>query len=345
MTASTRAAVAYVPALIAAILSALSVRTGFLSFLFLLPVGLMAYIYQGRTAWFCAFLAVLGNGILSVGMGFIFGLDSWVPSWDILYFSVMTAAFAWIAAPPAAGFAVFRPRGAYRLAAASLLGVLSLLPGILAAGKDGDFKTFLRSQAELLASMYTASSGADVVQQSLADQYITPERLSELLEAVALRGGAAASCLLLLAVSRQLALFVSGFSRRVREEGRRPKTALVFFHAPQGFIWILSCSLLGVLLGLQLKVPPLEIAAWNILVICAMLFLAQGGGTTLFLLARLPVPGPVKFLLNFLLILGLMSPGVNAVLLALMVLLGIVENWAPLRKSSTPGTTDPRMGV
>jgi hypothetical protein len=87
--------------------------------------------------------------------------------------------------------------------------------------------------------------------------------------------------------------------------------------------------------GLQFGGEPLEIAGWNILTLCVILYLAQGGGIVVFFLARLP-PG-MRFALNVGIFVLILSPGVNVVLLGLLILLGIAENWAPFRASKLNG--------
>ncbi|MDR0554131.1 MAG: DUF2232 domain-containing protein [Treponema sp.] len=326
MNASRPAAVAYVPALIGALLSVFCIRIGFLGFLFLLPLGVVAYAYQGRAPWFCLFLTILGNGILSSWTGLLAGSSFQAVGGDILYVSVMTAVFTWVIVPPAGGPGFLRVRGAYRIAAASLLGALSLTPIMRSFSEDGGFQTFLQAQAELIASMYTSSSPAG--------QNITPEAVARLLGAMTARGGAAVSCFILFVLSRQCALLISRFIQRERFDRWRAG-GLVHFHVPHRLIWLLSGSLLGVLLGVKLGILPLEITACNILVICAMLYLAQGMAVLLSLLYRLPLPPLLKFVLNVLLFMLMVSPGINAVLLGILAILGIAENWASFRAPET----------
>jgi hypothetical protein len=45
----------------------------------------------------------------------------------------------------------------------------------------------------------------------------------------------------------------------------------------------------------------------------------------------------MRLLGNFLIILVIFSPGINALALAALVLLGIAENWLPLRALKTDG--------
>jgi hypothetical protein len=84
-----------------------------------------------------------------------------------------------------------------------------------------------------------------------------------------------------------------------------------------------------ILLGKAANFELLEIGAWNILVLCAILYLAQGGGIALYFLIRLP---PFfRIIVNLAILLLLLKPGINAMLLAILVFAGILENWVPLR--------------
>jgi len=59
----------------------------------------------------------------------------------------------------------------------------------------------------------------------------------------------------------------------------------------------------------------------------------------LFNLARRPLPTPARLLCVVVFICVLFSPGINALALIMLILLGIAENWLPLRvrKQETPG--------
>jgi hypothetical protein len=328
-----------VPALIGAVLCIILLRVGLLGILFLAPLGIAAYCYNPRTAWRCAWLAILGNGLFSLALVFTLGYKAGEMLGDSGYFTALILGFTWICAPPARGPRFLRIPGVYRLILGSALGVLALAPMVvLGARSDSGFYAFIRAQAEAMASLYTASSGADVVQRSLLERYLTPEVILETLAFVALRGGALASCLFLFFINYQAAAAVSWLVRRVRFG-----LPLARFHLPPRFVWALSFSLLAVLVGLWTKTGALEIAAWNVLVICGILYLAQGGGVLLFFLARSPAPPFLRVFFNLLVVMVLLSPGINAIALGVLILLGIAENWVPFRaltsngSSSTPG--------
>jgi hypothetical protein len=265
--------------------------------------------------------------------------------WGILHFGGIAAAFTWMAAPPEEGPRVLRLPTLYRFIAASLLGTLIMLPVIVAVRQDTVFRAVIQSQAEALSSLYASASGADVVRQSLLERYLTADAILETMVVAALRGGVMLSFMVFFFVNRQLAMVAARLFRRLGPQGGglAPSGGLAAFRTPPGFIWALSSALLIILLGRKLGLAFPEIAAWNVLVVCAMLYLAQGGGIAVYFLTRLALPPFMRLLVNILICILIFSPGINAVLLAGLILLGIAENWAPFRvpktngSSSTPG--------
>jgi hypothetical protein len=324
--------IAYIPVLVCALLSISLIRIGFLSFFFLVPLGFVAYGYNRRSAWFCVLAAIVGNAILAWGL--LFGEG--IPWLDMVYFTIMALIFVWISAPPA----VFpRVPLAYRIIAGSTLSALLFFFIIHAAQADSVFNTFLRSQAEVLNSLYIASAGTDEVERSLLEEQ-SPDFILKTLSFVAMRGGALASSVLIFFVSRQLSLTCVGIIRRLRI-GR----TVIDFHAAPFLIWVLSGSLLVVLGATRFSLGVLEIIGWNMVTICALLYLAQGSGIALYILTRSAIPPILRLVINVLIIVVIFSPGINVIALGALLLLGIAENWAPFRApktnghSSTPGNT------
>jgi hypothetical protein len=320
------------PVVLCAAVSVALMHSGLFSFLFLIPLGYASAAYYPVLAWRSAALAVLLNGLLSLGMGLYFktgGLGM-----DLLYHTVMTLGFTWIMA----GGAFPRIRAMYRFIAAAIGGAAAFLCVAYVSRDSAGFTAVLRSQAEWLSSVYIASSGADAVRRSALERILTPEKVLEVISAVALRGGALASAFFLLFVNRQAALGIARIFRR-----RRPVQTLSSFHVPANAIWVLSLSLAAILFARFAKAAVPEILAWNLLVLCAILFLAQGGGIVLFILTRRPLPPLGRLLCNILCVVVIFSPGINTAALGLLILLGIAENWLPLRApkqdgpASTPG--------
>jgi hypothetical protein len=334
---------AFLPALIGAALSVGLTRSGLPGFLFLLPVGINAFCFSAAASRLCAVFTIAGNGLFALWAGVFLHLPLSALVSDLAYFSVIVLGFTWIVAPPAgrsSATAIFNPGTACRLMAASVTGALTLMSFVYVSGAETGFVAQLRSQAEFFVSLYNASIGADVVEQSLASRYLTADNIVAVIMAVSLRGGAVFSCVLLFLVSRQLSLFIARIARRPCPTG-----GFAGFHTSFRQIWVLSFSLAALLVSRAAK--PLaqtaalfvEIASWNVLAICVMLYLAQGIGIVTHWYSRRVMPPFFRFFLNFLLIIVIFSPGINAVLLAAVVLLGIAENWVPFRVSETNGSS------
>jgi hypothetical protein len=324
------------PALLSAAISIAIIRSGFPVFFFLVPLGFMAYGYNLRSAWASALLAVGGNGAVSLGLALVSpGTTAYL--WlNLLYFTMMLLVFTWIVAPPK-GAHIFLST-AYRLILGSVIGALTCWYIIEATRDTLGFKALLKSQAELFSSLSITSVGTDVVQRSLLEQQLDPEALIARFGSIALRGGGLAACGVFFFINRQVSLVCVGFIRRIRV-GR----GLIHFHTAPGLIWVFSLSLLGVLGGTITGIEPLEIVAWNMVTICAILYLAQGGGIVLYVLSQRGLPPLIRVGLNILLIVLICSPKINLLALGALGILGIAEHWLPFRvpksdgSSSTPG--------
>jgi hypothetical protein len=332
---------AFLPGLVSAVISVGLIRSGFLAVFFLVPLGVIAGKYNTKTLLFSLFAAVLGNGLVSLGLAYSLGHNGGDLIRDIFYFTFTMAVYGWIMAPAGEGFSFLRISRAYRFIAGAAAEALAFLLIFSLAGDNSAFRYILREQAETITSFYIASSGSDVVQRSLLEQYLTPELILETLRLVILRGGGVVSCLFIFFINRQLSLFIVRLTRR----GQLPASSggMARFHASPRLIWVLSFTLFFVLLSRVVKIEVLEIAAWNILVICVVLYLAQGGGIVLHYLSRSSLPPFLRLMLNIAIFFLILSPGINAFALGAVALLGIAENWVPFRApkshgpSSTPG--------
>jgi hypothetical protein len=295
---------------------------------FLVPLGFCAVAFGSAAAWLCFVFAVLGNGILAVAVSLSYGGFPSLAGKDILYFAVIVLGFTWIMAGNPPGTAVRLPkiRTAYRFIIAAAVGAAMFLIVTFAGGGNEVLFSLIYSQAEALSTAIIASSGSDVARQSLLASAFSPENIMQTLLAVMLRGGALVSAFFILFFSRQAALLLARLFRRLRG----PAGDLTAFYVPRRVIWFFSLSLLAVFIGRVASLEVMEIAAWNLLVVCAVMFLAQGGGILIFTLTRRPMPPMFRLLFMGLLVLAIFSP-VNVFVLGVLVLLGIAENWLPMR--------------
>jgi hypothetical protein len=303
-------------AIAAALLSVSLIRLGAFGVLFLLPLALAGFFGGEKPLWLAAFLAVMANGTLLFTAWRDTGVDSIILVWNILYYSVMVLAFCWINSEQGNHVPFFPIPLVYRLALGSLAVSAVIIPCFLAVMENREFVRFVGMQ---LDAVYKASGELN------AEEFIHS------LVYLGIRGGILVSVLFFFAISRQFAVFITWLVRR-----GKPAVGLISFKNGQFLIWVLSASLGAILVGKTTGVTVVEAGAWNILALCAILYLAQGGGIALYFLVRLP---PFyRLLVNLALLILLFRPGVNMVVLGILILAGIIENWVPLRAFGSQGS-------
>jgi hypothetical protein len=305
-------------------------RIGILKFFFLTPLGFAAAGYGVMTGWVALFVAAAGNSLLSAGFAAAGFLPWGEIAWDFLYFTLIPGAFLWILVPPQGKGWFFRLPGIARFAAGASVSALLVL-GVLFHLLDNEaFYGYVNDQLETVKSLYRASS-ADVTQNALLES-LTADFILRAVKMVLERGGALASCIFIFFVNRQISLALARLFRR-----REKAAGLSAFHVPAFLIWVLSFSLLLVLVCRAGALEYGEILGWNILTLCCILYFAQGLGIVQYFLIGPAMPPSRRMLISIVLIILLLSFGINAIILGLIILLGIAENWAPLRRPKTSG--------
>ncbi|MDR0450578.1 MAG: YybS family protein [Treponema sp.] len=324
--------VSWLPALTGAFICVVLIRIGFLGFFFLVPIGFVAALWNARTVRASVLSAVAFHVLSGLGISLAVPLVSRDFILDILYFGLMVSVFVWIIRPPEWGPGFLRIRASWRLTLGAALG-LSVFVGIaVSAGENSGFAAFVRAQSELISSLSIASSGSDAARRSLLEQYLTPDRIRELMTGIVLRGGGLASCMLVFYLSRFFTLFLAALVRK-----GRVWPGLREFQVSPWLIWVFSLSLGTVLLARLVKWQVPEIAAWNALTACALMYLAQGAGIARhFLTRRLVSPG-LRLFINIAIVFAALSPGLNALLFGGLILLGVAEHWVALRALKQEG--------
>jgi hypothetical protein len=306
--------------MICAFLSVVFTKVGFLSLFFLAPVGFAVLICNSIWLPFISSAAV-NIGFLIV-MRIFFRDSSGGFFLAVLYFSALFLGFCWIMGES-------RIRTAYRFVLASAAGTLVFL--IYINSPNSAFYAVLKDMAETSAQVFN-STGIDPERPSLLR--ITPERIIEMVEIFLLRGGAFAGTLFMFFINRKVSLGVASMIA-----GQKKDRGLRAFFAPPFAIWVLSGTIAVILLTRIFRIQIIEIAAWNVFVICAILFFAQGIGIIMHFLARRAYVFRLIFVV--LAVIAVFSPGLNVFAFSAIVLLGIIENWLPLRtpkegQASTP---------
>jgi hypothetical protein len=314
-------------------------RTGFLAFFFLAPLGFVAYRFDYKSAWTAFFFAVLGNLVLALGARSSRGVSLMDTLWDIVYYGIMAFIFTGIVAPPPALSERFR--GAVRFFCGSCLGAFLLALFFLQTSSSPVFLEYINYLLDVIFQINPPSS-SDVVNNAMLGS-LSAEVILEAVKTVMLRGGSLVSCILLFAVCRQTGFLLARLSLRKAAAASPERSSLASFRVDPMVIWAFSISLFLVVVTGITRLEILEIILWNILVLCVILYFTQGLGILQFFLSRFALsPFPKVFFLVVLVVV-LFSPFLNVLLLGGLFLLGVAENWVPLRapkKSGPPSTPE-----
>ena len=325
----------YIPAFITAGICLLLVRTGIFSFFFLVPLGFAAYRYEYKIAWAASLFAILGNTIMLIGSVASRSVPTTAMTWSLIHFAVMVIVFVWITAPPSD--VAERVPLSIRFLTGYCIGALAFIGFFLHLIATPGFMEYLVS---LLNAM---------VPQNAGSEFMTAEAVLLIVRNIFLRGGSLLICVLLFTFSRQLSLLLArvvpgktkNSSEMVGAYFQRVNS-LIAFRVNPALIWIFSSSLLLVVLTRIAGIEIIEIVLWNVLALCAILYLAQGVGILQFFLSRPTISPFTKLLFLVFFFVLFFSPFLNVILLMGFVLLGVMENWVPFRVpknnslSSTP---------
>ena len=299
----------YVMIAVCVVLSMIFMKTGILSFLFLVPLG-YAILVSG-SLWITFLTAAAANIVLSLFLHTHTADNSslWM---DIFYFTTILLMFCWIMGGR-------NLRTAYRFLIASAAGAAAFIILIMSNRNDSSFYMVLNEMSELLASVFLSSSANDAAVQ----QAFTPEKVLEMIRSISLRGGAMVSMIFIFFLNRQITLTAMWLVKK-----QRYKRSLTKFFAPPVTIWVLSGALAAVLLSSVFRIELLEILSWNVLTVCAILFTAQGAGIVLHLFTRFT---PVTRIIVSVLVMVLILSPASVIAIAAVLLLGISETWLPIR--------------
>ena len=299
-------------------LSMFFLNAGVLSLFFLVPIG---YAAKATGVYFFTFIiASVSNIIISLTTGLLFYSSSGMVI-ELLYFSVLFLCFLWII-----GSKTIRNMNKFILASAAGAVIFLILIGNMNIfAKINDF----------IASDNVSVSEDTAFNALMFElkEIITPEVVQNAQNSV-YRGGALIFHFILFYFSRQLTHGIYWLIKKQRND-----KGLMEFFAPANTIWVLLGSFAYVAsLSKIIKNELLDIAVWNILVICCIIFLAQGAGTIIYWLS-----GKSQFFrlaVNVLIVILIFSPIVIFIVGAVL-LLGIAGNFWQFRVQKTGQVSTP----
>ncbi len=219
------------------------------------------------------------------------------------------------------------PRVPRLLAATALAGVLSV-PVIIYLRGSEEFQTGMREIFEgLSASMSRAFSQPESFGLFPGAPFLRPDMLMQISETFLLRTFIF-DYFVLLTFSWWLGTVLGA-----RSTGRSPGiTRIVDFKLPDSYIWPLIGALAVVLLSLVVRLGPLEILAWNVLLIVVFLYGIAGVGIIRFGMRKVKLPVGFRWLLILAIVILAFTPRINLAILVLVPGLGVSEIWLKYRR-------------
>ena len=228
-------------------------NTGILFMFFLVPIG---YAVKATGSYFLTFVIASAMHII-INLIFNINYSGNNMSLQLFYLSFMILGYTWIVGGK-------NIRTAYRIIASSVVGTV-ILVFLMRAFDVFSFFREIANENIILSD--------DPAMNSFITQLITPEVLDDAINSV-FRGGGLIFHFIIFFISRQIALGVYGLIKKQKSD-----RGLMEFFAPANTLWILLGSLAYILLFYNIiKNEILEVVAWNIFVICSIIFIAQGAG-------------------------------------------------------------------
>ncbi|MDR0411643.1 MAG: hypothetical protein LBH75_06690 [Treponema sp.] len=318
---------AVIPILVSAAASAVLMQIGgILALTCLVPIGVLAFSRGVKPVWFSTLAAAVIHCLVLLGIAsfmrqrdFSYLVTPAAFLWNCTSMTITLCVFAWIVAPPRAV-----PSTAFRfiIGGAVVCGVFAV--GLRMVSDTGGLYTIMTEQIKALD-----------MELGLGDQWDITSITRDVFAMIA-RGGGLAMAVLFLFANRQIGIVISAIAGK-----KKMSSGVVHFFAPPVIVWVLSFSLLSVIVFAKfIPVQPLEIIAWNAATMCVLLYIAQGLGIVMYFLSIPERSRWSRMAMTFLIVFLIMSPGINIIVFGVILLLGIAENWVTFRKfdktSSTP---------
>ncbi|MCL2184892.1 MAG: hypothetical protein FWB86_03420 [Treponema sp.] len=314
-------------------ISIIFMKSGFLSMFYLAPLGYAALISGSMQITFAAIALV--NIIVTIFINLFsgnnqFSLFEGNLLIEILYFSAIFFMFIWIAGGK-------RIRTAYRLILSSAAVSAAFF---IFVWRNESFNSLLNDLSRSLSFFFNNELRNEALlnqETSQINAEAARESVLEMIKSISLRGGLFFSMLLMFFINYQLTYAFILLTKRFKikaaekfltEKKQKFPLGIINFLAPANAIWFLSGSLATVLIARLYKIEIIEILAWNVFIICAIIFLTQGAGILMLYLER--KSAVFRLIFGFLLFFTVLSP-LSAAALVALILLGIAEIWLPIR--------------
>lgn len=327
--------------LVFAALSTLLYRLGMGPLVFLVPLQVL-YIRRGEKsfAWaaFASLVSIIGIGLLltrmrtsSDALASAAAASLQIPSlvFELTVVVLMIGGLALIQLPEMnPDLRLPRYRRATRLVLATVIAGALSVPTILYLTDNQAFSSVIREFFETLVQRTnSAINNSQAETLPGAVQPIQTETVLEYIRMV-MRRTYLFYYFLILTFNWWLGTIIGA-----RSVGKRPGlTRIAEFKLPDRYVWPLIASLALVVLNIVAPIRPLEVLAWNALLILGFLYAVAGLGIIRHLLRKLNVRPRVRWLLIIAIVVLAMTPRIGIVILILLPGLGVSEVWLKYRR-------------
>lgn len=313
-------AVALVPSLISAGISVAFFQGGGLFyFLFLVPLGVLAYVNGTKAAWIACAIAFIGNILAFLAVQFYdnSAVDWIVFVWKCGSVGLVLVLWTWITSPPfqRQGFSTVN-----RLVVSGAVVFILFLIDIFRI----DYSMFLQQMETSVKNAFdfTMESGIANVDLSAINVRDVVDRTISFI----LNGAGLAVMMLFFAVSRQASIFLAQIVKSTKKQ-----RGLVDYHVEGWFVWLLVFALLGAVFFRRVGIPAIEVITWNIVTVCLFLYTAQGLGIVFYYLSKTARSTMTRLFQIVLIVMIIITPVINLIAWGGMLVVGIAENWVLLR--------------
>jgi len=292
----------------------------------------MSMIFMNNSLLFLFFLVPLGYSVLATGSflptfisisaaNLIYSIIVGRPFSSVELFSVLLLytpiflGYTWVMGGK-------KLKTSYRLILMSFVCAAAFL--IFINNSSSRFYEYYRVIAEEVYSVIAESADeSDNLRNTMYMRMLDPDNIVEMAKSIFFRGGALFTMIFLLFINRQIACSVFWIIKR-----KRKVKSLSEYFAPPNAIWVFLAAIISIIMMRSFKVEILEILAWNVFIICGMIFLAQGAGVFIHWLSKLSFG--IKIAASIALFIFVLSP-FSFIAVGALLLLGVIENWIPFR--------------
>lgn len=306
-------------------ISVIMYEIGFLSFLYLVPLQVMAK-KRGENGLLFSSVLVLA-AVLVTAFIHTRGIED-IQLKNVLIFLELVLPVMLVASFYAVNKQFTQEwRNLYRLLGVTMAVGLVSIPVILIIKQNTNFVEYFRNQIAMIVEGVTSTLflQSGIYEEGLISSLFRPERIIQTIKAVFFRNYLF-SFFLILTLNWRIGV---GIARRFFG-GTVPR--LSQFILPNKFIWVLLISWAGILADIFFGLKVAGYIVWNIGLIALFLYGLQGIGILRHLLGRANLGRGMQTFFIVMIVFLLIVPGINALILLGIPILGVSEVWIHFRK-------------